>query len=198
MPQTDKCTNTTGRKYLCSNPNCRRVFSKPKIIKYHVCPTCQTMVNISQPEDQAEIQAALAKQKLVKRRKPRITEVESSQTIRLSDMPLKHRQPPTEEGYAPEEKSDEIENAPVPVLVQVPGEETIGLATAQQPAPSDAITASSSSSGCQYGFGYLSEREKGEDIPVTCIECARSLDCMLSKYYKKEESVREVKKWYNF
>ena len=30
-------------RFHCSNPNCHKVFSKPKIIKYYVCPTCQTL-----------------------------------------------------------------------------------------------------------------------------------------------------------
>jgi hypothetical protein len=57
---------------------------------------------------------------------------------------------------------------------------------------------SHSASSCPYGFGYLSQREKGVNIPNTCIECPDSLDCMLSEYYKKEENVKEIKKWYQF
>jgi DNA-directed RNA polymerase subunit RPC12/RpoP len=33
-----------GHRYQCANPNCGKAFSKPKIIKYYVCPTCQTLV----------------------------------------------------------------------------------------------------------------------------------------------------------
>jgi hypothetical protein len=51
---------------------------------------------------------------------------------------------------------------------------------------------------CQYVFSYLSQREKGEGIPDSCIECPDSLDCMLSQYYKKDKNVKEIKKWYNF
>jgi len=53
------------------------------------------------------------------------------------------------------------------------------------------------SSGCQYGYGYLSQREKGEGIPSACVECPKSLDCMLAEYYKKGGSVKEIKKWYS-
>lgn len=63
--------------------------------------------------------------------------------------------------------------------------------------PPETKTASSQSV-CQYGFGYLSQREKGEGIPDTCIECPKSLSCMLSEYYKTQESVKEIKKWYKF
>jgi multidrug efflux pump subunit AcrA (membrane-fusion protein) len=52
-----------------------------------------------------------------------------------------------------------------------------------------------SNSGCKYYFGYLCEREKGEVIPSACLECPKSLDCMLTRYRSKE-SVAEIKKWY--
>ncbi len=52
-----------------------------------------------------------------------------------------------------------------------------------------------SDSECKYYFGYLCERGKGEEIPVTCLECPKSLDCMLNNY-KSKESVAEIKKWY--
>ena len=34
-------------RYCCSNPNCKKVFSKPKVIKYYVCPSCQTVVDMT-------------------------------------------------------------------------------------------------------------------------------------------------------
>jgi hypothetical protein len=36
-----------------------------------------------------------------------------------------------------------------------------------------------------------------EGIPETCVECNKSLDCMLSEYYKSENTVAEIKKWYH-
>jgi hypothetical protein len=50
--------------------------------------------------------------------------------------------------------------------------------------------------GCKHYFGYLGERDKGEEIPIECLECPKSLDCMLGNYYKSKESVAEIKKWY--
>jgi len=52
-------------------------------------------------------------------------------------------------------------------------------------------------SGCKYYFGYLGQRDKGEEIPAACLECPRSVDCMLSDYYKSKEPVEEIKKWYS-
>jgi len=34
-------------KHSCSNPNCGKIFSRPKVIKYYVCPSCQTLIDIS-------------------------------------------------------------------------------------------------------------------------------------------------------
>ncbi len=51
---------------------------------------------------------------------------------------------------------------------------------------------SPSASGCPYGYGYLSKRRKGEGIPDACIECPKSLSCMLPDYYKKEENAKEI------
>ena len=55
----------------------------------------------------------------------------------------------------------------------------------------------SSDSGCRHYFGYLGERDKGEGIPPECLECPKSLDCMLNNY-KSKGSVAEIKKWYPF
>jgi chromosome segregation ATPase len=53
-------------------------------------------------------------------------------------------------------------------------------------------------SKCNYYLGYLAEREKDETIPATCIECPKSIDCMLKKVHKSNKSVKEIKKWYRF
>ena len=37
-------TSNKKQRYQCANPNCKKAFSKPKLIKYYVCPTCQTLV----------------------------------------------------------------------------------------------------------------------------------------------------------
>ena len=47
MQPPDKCRSDKVHRYCCSNPNCKKVFSKPKIIKYYVCPTCQTIVDMT-------------------------------------------------------------------------------------------------------------------------------------------------------
>ena len=49
--------------------------------------------------------------------------------------------------------------------------------------------------GCLHYFGYLREREKGEAIPSECIECRRSVECMLTDLNSKS-AVKEIQKWY--
>jgi hypothetical protein len=65
----------------------------------------------------------------------------------------------------------------------------------KQPVASAEQVNQPSDSGCKHYFGYLGQREKGEEIPTACLECPKSLDCML-QHYKSKESVAEIKKWY--
>ena len=50
---------------------------------------------------------------------------------------------------------------------------------------------------CCFYFGYLSERDKRESISPACVECPKSLECMLFKVYKSTEPIRELSKWYS-
>lgn len=178
----------SGQKYLCSNPNCRQVFSKPKIIEYEVCPNCQTLVTSPRPEDDPEIQAALAAQESAKVSCPEIvvsTQADDSHTPQAQDL--------LEQKNEENETSIPAENLPVPVAQPA----AVELVQTQVDAVETRMT-SQSSSVCQYTFGYLSQRGSGEAIPETCVECPKSLDCMLSRIYEKDQSVKEIKKWYKF
>jgi len=147
-------------------------------------------------EDQEEIQIASEIQETVKRRKPENIKVDSSKGIEKTGIQTIGSQPTIEEPCALEKKPEASVTVIVHEQVQVPQQKKIEPAPIQQSTAVETKTISQSSSDCQYGFGYLSQREKGEGIPDTCIECPKSLDCMLSNYYKKEQSVREIKKWY--
>jgi DNA-directed RNA polymerase subunit RPC12/RpoP len=52
------------------------------------------------------------------------------------------------------------------------------------------------SAGCQYWFGYLSQKDKDESVPQDCVECEKVLDCMLRQYNGSPSAVNEIKKWY--
>ena len=196
MPGTDD--EHIGQKYVCSNPNCKRVFSKPKIIKYHVCPVCQTLVNIADVANQEEIELALATQNLLKRRKPKAAKRDNPEEKSETAIQAPTSQPEAEKLCEPEKEPAVVEQVATAEQIPVPTQDPVVLAPLQPVVAIETITVATPSSGCQYGFGYLRQREKGEGIPDTCIECSKSLDCMLSEYYKKEESVKEIKKWYSY
>ncbi len=163
-----------------------------------MCPTCQTLVTSSRPEDDPEIQAALVAQKSTKHRKPKMAKVVSPEmvaSIQTDNSRISAQEQNSLEQKQEENKASIIpENVPVPVAQPV----TIELVQTQKVDVVQTKSASQSSSGCEYGFGYLSQRGRGEAIPDTCVECPKSLDCMLSRIYEKDQSVKEIKKWYKF
>ena len=180
------------QKYSCKNPNCKRVFSRAKVIKYYVCPTCQTLVDIKEIEQQEVPIAAIVKKRL---KNKKVKAIKLGGTIDQNVDVV---------ASVGEGKSEEVcENVDVvaekSVMQNQPDylpQDMVELTPSQQPEKKEVH--SPSGFNCLYGFGYLSQREKGESIPDTCIECPDSLDCMLSEYYKKEENVKAIKKWYNF
>lgn len=50
--------------------------------------------------------------------------------------------------------------------------------------------------GCQYWFGYLGQRENGEVIPAGCVECEKSIECMLRRESYSTKAIKEIKKWW--
>ncbi len=184
------------QRYTCSNPNCNRVFSKPKIIKYYVCPTCQTIVNATQTNGQAAKQEEPSpSKKLVKHKKPKaIEEHVKSEESKVKDLAISR--PPAvmdecaQAATAITQKPENLEQAPT----REPNVAEPSLNP--QTTTRDETTFSSSSPGCKYGFAYLSQREKGTEIPETCVTCPKALDCMLSGYYHSGKTVKEIMKWY--
>ena len=49
--------------------------------------------------------------------------------------------------------------------------------------------------GCQFWFGYLSQKEKTESVPQECVECNKVVECMLNQK-NSENALSEIKKWY--
>ena len=88
------------------------------------------------------------------------------------------------------EKIDDLESA------QLQQQETTELPPPQQITTAETEKVPDPSLGCQYGFGYLSSKDRGTKIPDSCIECPDSLNCMLSKNHKSGESVKQISKWY--
>jgi hypothetical protein len=183
-----------GHKYVCSNPNCRKVFSRPKIIKYLVCPACQTLVNMAEAETWSETPSS-ASEKFVKLEKAKMVEAEDSEGLPPEGQPASV-EPSLKELFVPDKTPAGSEEAILLENVHMPQQEKVEIPRVQEAKTLEAETVSQSPSNCRYGFGYLARRKKSEQIPDMCIECPMSLNCMLSDYYKKEESVSEIKKWY--
>jgi hypothetical protein len=195
LQPADKSEKHKVQRYSCSNPNCKRVFSRPKIIKYYVCPTCQTVVNMTQTDEQGATQEKPSPpKKLVTRAKPKAIEQVKSEEPKEKELMIS---PPLAVMKGCAQTETELDQKPKKLEQAQKQEPNVAeLSPNQQSTPKDETTVSSSSPGCEYGFGYLSQREKRTEIPETCVTCPKSLDCMLSEYYNSEETVKEIKKWY--
>ncbi len=176
------------QRYICSNPNCKKVFSRPKIIKYYVCPSCQTLVEMTvENAPQVPLEEDRTIEKEATREERKIAEQVGFQPQVIGQHPVVATEgliPLAEKELTGQKDQDQKE----PVVEEPHSKE--------QTAPNEPMP-SSSSSDCKYSFGYLHHRAKGAEIPETCISCPRSLDCLLSEHYKSEETVSEIKKWYH-
>jgi len=174
------------------------VFSRPKIIKYYVCPTCQTLVDNSNAGEFVEKESASTVRKVSTQRKPKILEPEGFQELKTLDIQVVSDQTALEERSATStenkiELSERVVNLEqVQTFQQKPSE----LASSEEIATVERKKLPESSLGCKHVFGYLGHRGKGEKIPDACIECSVSLKCLLSDYYRSGESVKEISKWY--
>jgi hypothetical protein len=214
QPSNEK---SKSQKYSCPNPNCKKVFSRPKIIKYNVCPTCQTLVDESNFVDLSENVIPSHKQKVSINTKPKATEQSEFLKIGVLNMETtKSGQTELEvltitgldDGIEANKKSMDTEHShqsPQETSKKSHLQEKIEISAPPEPTeipqPQQITTAEFEKTeeplrSCQYHFGYLSHREAGAGIPDTCIECPDSLNCMLSQYDKSRKSVREISKWY--
>jgi len=92
------------------------------------------------------------------------------------------------------------ENKPVPETPRaqsVPTSIQIGPPVKAETRAGSPSNPTANTRGCKHYFGYLANREKQDTIPDECLECPKSLDCMLVDI-KPKASVQEMKKWYQF
>lgn len=209
MQLLDKSKNNKVHRYCCSNPNCKKVFSKPKIIKYYVCPTCQTIVDLtlanfqslprekpvpvrkqvtsqkqkeSAQDTNQEPKTITSSNELVSSEKPKVKEV--FETLK----PAQSEEPNKAEITSNKKSSMMGSNYETPFGVRL-GDEHLETVKEQ--------TGQSSDGQCKFFFGYLSQRSKEDVIPEICFGCLKSIECMLSECNKSPESVKEIKKWYS-
>ncbi|MBN1245241.1 hypothetical protein JXA31_06575 [Candidatus Bathyarchaeota archaeon] len=48
---------------------------------------------------------------------------------------------------------------------------------------------------CPHWFGYLGEKEDGKGVPTECVECEKTIACLLRKR-ASGKAVKEIKKWF--
>ncbi len=219
MHQLNKSKNNKVHRYCCSNPNCKKVFSKPKIIKYYVCPTCQTVVDMTLDNFQslAREKPVLEKKQVTLRKKK-----ESKPDKNQEPKAITSQQATTNNELTSMEKPEvkEILETTEPARVEEPQVEepniveitvnkksglmgsdempfTLGTSDEHRETVKEQ-TSQSSDFQCPYYFGYLGQRNKEEVIPETCFGCLKSIECMMTEYNKPKETVEEIKKWYSF
>jgi len=180
--------NNGKEKHNCSNPNCRKVFSRPKVIKYYVCPSCQTLIDIPTqriPERAAPIKKPVSPAKTEEvKSEPTLAQLVSNDEVALSNENAINETVDLRSDFVaecvPTDSSSDSSSL----------EEKVQLAVEGRKALSELNFA------CNYYFGFLGEKKQGQQIPETCFECPKSVDCLLSKCVKSEESIQEIKQWY--
>ena len=163
--------------YRCANKECKKIFKKPIELKdlsenppriYPACPECGADLNFF--FGSSTVKTAKTKKKtLIHQKKPEIKSIKKKVEIKRAEAPNQHES-----------------------KVSIPREKV----AAPNPIANKKKVRATDYSDCKYYFGYLASREKQKEIPETCLECPRSLDCMLSNY-KSEDTVGEISKWYH-
>ena len=180
--------------YRCPNPGCKKIFRNPAKVKdlsetphriHYSCPECGTDVEPFLKSDTSKETTTEAKPKQPATPKP----------IYLKQKPEVQT---TAQHSAPKstylEQKSETQPA-TPSQIQIKEPQSKQTDQTLKPVITEDNQKTTESSGCQYYFGYLGNRQKNEAIPETCLACPNSLDCMLSKH-KLTNSVQEMKKWY--
>jgi hypothetical protein len=208
--------------YRCPNPGCKKIFRNPAKVKdlsetphriHYSCPECGTDVKPFLKSDTSKETTTEAKPKqpatpkpVYLKQKPETQPImpkpislsQKSETQPATPKPVYLKQKPETQPIMPKpiSLSQKSETQPAtPSQIQIKEPEPKQKDQTLKPAIAEDNPKTTESSGCQYYFGYLGNRQKNEAIPETCLACPNSLDCMLSKH-KLTNSVQEIKKWY--
>jgi hypothetical protein len=171
-------------KHSCSNPDCGKIFSRPKVIKYYVCPSCQTLIDIPTQKIPDNV---TSNKKTVERARKKESESEltlnqlvSNDEVTQSKENAKNEAIDLELEFIAESESIDTSSLEQKVQLAVEGRKVLSELNFQ----------------CSHYFGFLSEKKEGQEIPETCFECPKSVECLLSRCTKSEESIQEIKQWY--
>jgi len=201
-------------KHSCSNPNCGKIFSRPKVIKYYVCPSCQTLIDIPTQKIPDNV---TSNKKTVERARKKESESEltlnqlvSNDEVTQSKENAKNEAIDLELEFITEcesidtssleKKVTECESIDTSSLEKKVTEcesiDTSSLEQKVQLAVEGRKVLSELNFQCSHYFGFLSEKKEGQEIPETCFECPKSVECLLSRCTKSEESIQGIKQWY--
>ncbi|HLN88814.1 MAG TPA: hypothetical protein VK253_02000 [Candidatus Binatia bacterium] len=171
-------------KHCCPNPNCGKIFSRPKVIKYYVCPSCQTLIDIPAQEIPDPTPPIKKPDLFAGEQEPK-----SELTLNL---------PASDVELAPskENANNETPDLKLEFITESKSIDTSSLEEKVQLAVEGRKELSELNFQCEHYFGFLSEKKQGQEIPETCFECPKSVECLLSKRIKSEESIQEIKQWY--
>jgi hypothetical protein len=171
-------------KHSCSNPNCGKIFSRPKVIKYYVCPSCQTLIDISTQKIPDHVTPTKKSIGQAKKQEPK-SELTPNQLVSNDEMV-----------QSKEKLIDESLDLKLEFITECEPIDTSYLEKKVQLAVEGRKVLSELNFQCSHYFGFLSEKKEGQEIPETCFECPKSVECLLSRCTKSEESIQEIKQWY--
>jgi hypothetical protein len=176
-----------------SEPEIKRVEKKPQV---HSEPEIKRVEKKPQVHSEPEIKRVEKKPQV--HSEPEIKRVEKKPQVhsepeikRVEKKPQVHSEPEIKRV----EKKPQERRIDAPKLSQSQGSTSRERNLVTKPITDQKKTNVTNNSGCKYYFGYLASRDKKEEIPDTCLECPKNLDCMLSKY-KSKDTVVEISKWY--
>ena len=171
-------------KHSCSNPNCGKVFSRPKVIKYYVCPSCQTLIDIPTQKIPDHVTPFKKSIERVRKQDPE------------SELNLNQLVPNDKTAQSKENATNETLDLKLEFITECESIDTSSLEKKVQLAVEGRKVLSELNFQCSHYFGFLSEKKEGQEIPETCFECPKSVECLLSRCTKSEESIQEIKQWY--
>ena len=171
-------------KHSCSNPNCGKVFSRPKVIKYYVCPSCQTLIDIPTQKIPDHVTPFKKSIERVRKQDPE------------SELNLNQLVPNDKTAQSKENSTNETLDLKLEFITECESIDTSSLEKKVQLAVEGRKVLSELNFQCSHYFGFLSEKKEGQEIPETCFECPKSVECLLSRCTKSEESIQEIKQWY--
>jgi hypothetical protein len=151
--------------YRCPNQECKKVFQKPIELKdlsmnpprtYPACPECGTNLD--------PFFNSITK---------RIPKIKSNPTSNPTKTEIKQieKRAPMKRAETPNQNQNQE-------LLSTPKEKTPTTKTTME----NRKPHTKDDSQCEYFFGYLSTLNiKEESIPLICLECPKTLDCLVSK-----------------